>query len=75
MAPAAGDGPAFPKVTVPLTVEPATADGGSVSVVVTSASGETALVADALSGSVFGPCAVDVPMPLVIVVDPPAGAV
>jgi hypothetical protein len=73
--PAAVDGPEFPYVTVPFTVLAAVAVGGTETDVVTSASGETAVVPVAVSGSVFGPWFVDVPIPLLAVTDPLAGAV
>ena len=61
-------------VTVPLTVLPAIASVGIDTDVVTSARGETVVVADEISGSVFGPWLVDVPIPAVIVTDPEGGA-
>lgn len=75
IVPAAIDGPAFVYVTVPLTGVPATADGGIEIVVVTSASGEMAVVSLALSGAVFGPWLVEVPMLVIAITDPEAGAV
>ena len=73
--PEAVDGPEFPYVTVPFTVLPAVAEGGTDTDVVTSASGETAVVPVAVSGRTFGPCPVDVPIPLLTVTDPLEGAV
>lgn len=73
--PADVDGPVFAYVTVPLTVAAATAVGGSDTVVVTSAIGDNAVVALALSGSVFGPWLVDVAIEPLIVTDPLPGAV
>jgi hypothetical protein len=73
--PAAVDGPEFPNVTVPFTVLPAVAEAGTDTDVVTSASGEIAVVPVAVSGSVLGPWLVDVPIPLSILTDPLAGAV
>jgi hypothetical protein len=75
VTPAAVDGPEFPYVTVPFTVLPAVADAGTDTDVVTSASGEIAVVPVAVSGSTFGPSFVDVPIPLLTVTDPLAGAV
>ena len=60
---------------MPLIVVPATAVGGSETVVVTSATGETAVVALALSGRVFGPWLVVVPINPLIVAEPLGGAV
>jgi hypothetical protein len=56
-------------------VLPAVAVGGTDTDVVTSASGETAVVPVAVSGRTFGPCPVDVPIPLLTVTDPLEGAV
>ena len=53
----------------------AVADAGTDTDVVTSASGETAVVPVAVSGRTFGPWLVDVPIPLPTVTDPLAGAV
>jgi hypothetical protein len=75
VTPEAVDGPAFPYATVPFTVLPAAAVGGTETDVVTSASGEIPVVPVAVSGSVFGPWLVDVPIPLLAVTDPLAGAV
>ena len=72
--PAAGDGPRFVNVTVAATCAPATADAGAAIVVVTSATGETAVLDVAESGSVFAPCAVVVPIALDTTTDPDAGA-
>ena len=72
--PVAVDGPLLLNVTEALTVAPATADGGTVTVVVTSASGEIAVVALLLSASVFGPWLVEVPIMLDSVTDPLVGA-
>ena len=62
-------------VTLPLTVAPAVAVGGTATATVTSASGETAVVAVVESGSVFGPWLVDVDTALDSVVEPDVGAV
>ena len=75
VTPAAVDGPEFPYVTVPFTVFPAVAEAGTETDVVTSASGEIAVVPVAVSGRTFGPWLVDVPIPLLTVTDPLAGAV
>ena len=75
MTPAAGDGPEFENVIDVLTIDPATAVGGAETVVVTSARGETAVAALAVSGSVFGPWLVAVPIVPVTVTDPALGAV
>ena len=56
-------------------MEPATALGGSETLVVTSASGEIAVVDVVVSGSVFGPWLVDVPISLAMTTEPLAGAV
>ena len=53
----------------------AIAVGGNETVVVTSASGDTAVVPVALSANVFGPWLVAVPILLVSVTEPDAGAV
>ena len=60
---------------MPLTALPATADGGIEIDVVTSANGEIAVVPLALSGCVFGPSLVDVPMLVITITDPDEGAV
>jgi hypothetical protein len=75
VTPAAVDGPAFLYVTVPFTVLPAIAVGGTDTEVVTSARGTTVVVPLAVSGSVLGPWLVDVPIPLSMLTDPLAGAV
>ena len=75
VTPAAVDGPLFAYVTVPLTVLAAIALAGNDVDVVTSASGEIAVVAVAVSGSVFGPWLVDVPISPATTTDPVAGAV
>ena len=62
-------------VTEPLTMLPAIAVGGTETVVVTSASGDTAVVAVALSVSVLGPWPVVVPIIDVATTAPEAGAV
>ena len=49
--------------------------GGTDTVVVTSASGEMAVVCWSVSGSVFGPWLVDVPMPALTPTAPLPGAV
>ena len=69
------DGPLLLYVVVALTVLPATAVGGTVTLVVTSASGEIAVVPLALSVSVLAPWLVAVPIVLDTVTDPAAGAV
>ena len=74
MTPCASDGPALENVTLALTVEPAVAIAGAETVVVTSASGETAVVPVALSGSVFGPWLVVVEIAALTVTAPVAGA-
>ena len=74
MTPAAADGPVLLYVIVPLTVEPAVADAGTAIDVMTSASGDIAVVSDALSGCVFGVWLVVVPIVLVALTAPEAGA-
>ena len=59
---------------MPLTVAPAVADAGIVTVVVTSASGEIAVVALAESGCAFAPWLVVVVIVLFAVTEPLAGA-
>ena len=73
--PAAIDGPLLVKLTVPLTVLDATAVAGTETVVVTSASGEIAVVADAESGAALAPWLVVVPMVEATVTEPLGGAV
>ena len=75
VVPAAIDGPVLLYVTLALTVLPATADAGDEMLVVTSASGETAVVSVALSGRAFAPCDIDVPTLEFAVTEPDAGAV
>ena len=75
VTPAAVDGPVLVNVTVPLTAVPAGALGGTLTVAVTSATAEIAVVDDALSGCAFAPWLVDVPIVLDTVTDPLAGAV
>ena len=75
MTPAAVDGPVLENVTVPLTAVPAGALGGTLTVAVTSATAEIAVVDDAVSGCALAPWLVDVPIVLVSVTDPLAGAV
>ena len=76
VTPAALDGPLLVKLTVPLTVLEATAVAGIETVVVTSASGEIAVVADAESGAALAPWLVVVPMVEATVTEPPdAGCV
>ena len=58
-----------------MTVDPAIAVAGDEMFVVTSADGEIALVALALSGWLFGPCETDVPTDELAVTDPEAGVV
>ena len=65
----------MPYVTAAFTVVPAIAVAGAVIVVVTSASGETAVVAVAESGSVLAPWLVVVPIVLLAVTAPDGGAV
>ena len=62
-------------VTVPLTVVPAGALGGTLTLAVTSAMGEVAVVDDAVSGCALAPWLVDVPIVLDTVTDPLAGTV
>ena len=61
-------------VTVPLTSDPAIAVGGTDTEVVTSATGEMAVVPLALSGSVFGPWLIVVVIDAARLTDPVAGA-
>ena len=58
-----------------LTAVPAVAPAGADTVVVTSASGEIAVVSPALSGSALAPWLVVVPSALLMVTAPLAGAV
>ena len=69
------DGPLLLYVTDPLTAAAASAPAGIVTVVVTSASGEIAVDPVAVSGSAFAPWLVDVPMLVLTVTEPLAGAV
>ena len=75
MTPAAIDGPALLNVTLPLTVDAATALGGSDTAAWTSASGEIAEVPVEVSGSVFAPWLVVVWIVLVALTAPDGGAV
>lgn len=58
-----------------MTVLPAIALTGREIVVVTSASGDTAVVLVAVSANVFGPWLVVVPISLAMITEPLAGAV
>ena len=69
------DGPLLVNVAVDDTVLPAGAEAGVDTAAPTSASGEIAVVALALSGCVFAPSLVDVVMVAVSVTEPEAGAV
>lgn len=74
MTAAAVDGPPLLKVTVPFTSEPALAEAGTLTLVVTSATGEMFVVLLALSGSALAPWDVVVEIWLVTVTEPLAGA-
>ena len=63
------------KTTLPLTVDAATADAGIVTDVVTSATGEIAVLPVAELGCVLVPSLVVVPMLLLTATEPLAGAV
>ena len=69
------DGPALLKLTVAVTVPAARAMAGAVIVDDTSANGEIAVAALVVSGCVFGPWLVDVPIVLLTFTEPLGGAV
>ena len=75
VTPDAVDGPVFVYVTDALTVLPATAVGGTETEVVTSASGEIAVVSRAESAFAFAPWLVDVAIVANTLTAPLAGAV
>ena len=62
-------------VAVPLTVDPAAADGGTETLVLTSATGEMLVTALAVSGKAFAPWDVVVEICVATVTEPLAGAV